>query len=59
MRAHTDLTVPAPQGRGLQPPAYGVTSSSLLARADRGFARIQAQHTDRHGHADAGENPQQ
>ncbi|MEV8103997.1 hypothetical protein [Streptomyces sp. NPDC088135] len=44
MRAHTDSTSPAPEGRGLQSPAYGVPSPALLARADRGFARFLGQH---------------
>ncbi|MET9503499.1 hypothetical protein ABZY42_17470 [Streptomyces sp. NPDC006622] len=44
MRAHTDTTAPAREGRGLQPPAYGVPSPALLARADRGFARFLGQH---------------
>ncbi|MFE5669237.1 hypothetical protein ACFQ7W_35630 [Streptomyces niveus] len=46
MREHTDTTAPAPEDRGLQPPAYGVPSPALLARADRGFARFLAQHTE-------------
>ncbi|MFJ9481483.1 hypothetical protein ACIRRI_41955 [Streptomyces mirabilis] len=44
MRTHTDTTDPAPEGRGLQSPAYGVPSPALLARADRGFARFLAHH---------------
>ncbi|MFB7293371.1 hypothetical protein [Actinacidiphila glaucinigra] len=44
MPAHTDSTAPAPEGRGLQSPAYGVPSPALLARADRGFARFLGQH---------------
>ncbi|MFE3144413.1 hypothetical protein [Streptomyces scopuliridis] len=40
MPAHTDST--APEGRGLQPLAYGVPSPALLARADRGRARFLA-----------------
>ncbi|MFF2060969.1 hypothetical protein ACFVWZ_04055 [Streptomyces sp. NPDC058200] len=59
MRAHTDTTAPAPEGRGLQPPAYGVPSPALLARADRGFARFLAQHTkDQDDGADGGEDTQ-
>ena len=55
MRASTNTTAPAPKGRGLQSPAYGVPSPSLLARADRGLA----QHTeDQDGRADGGEDPQ-
>ncbi|WP_405755664.1 hypothetical protein OG232_37780 [Streptomyces sp. NBC_01411] len=46
MREHTGTTAPAPEGRGLQPPAYGVPSPALLARADRGFARFLAQKTE-------------
>ncbi|MEU7039045.1 hypothetical protein ABZ958_36050 [Streptomyces sp. NPDC046237] len=37
---------PAPEGRGLQSPAYGVPSPALQARADRGFARFLAQRTE-------------
>ncbi|MFF3159605.1 hypothetical protein [Streptomyces sp. NPDC057910] len=44
MRTHHDTTAPAPEGRGLQPPAYGVPSPALLARADRGFARFLGRH---------------
>ncbi|MFE9399869.1 hypothetical protein [Streptomyces flavidovirens] len=44
MRAYTDTTAPATEGRGLQPPACGVPSPALLARADRGFARFLGQH---------------
>ncbi|MEV7130525.1 hypothetical protein [Streptomyces sp. NPDC093260] len=59
MRTSTDTTAPAIEGRGLQSPAYGVPSPGLLARADRGFARFLAQHTeaqdDRPG---GGEDPQ-
>jgi hypothetical protein len=59
MRAHTDSTAPAPEGRGLQPPAYGVPSPALLARADRGFARFLAQRTeDQDDGADGSEDPQ-
>ncbi|WP_199809611.1 hypothetical protein [Streptomyces sp. NRRL S-920] len=57
MRVHTDSTAPAPEGRGLQSPAYKVPSPDLLARADRGFARFLAQRTEDHG-ADAGEDTQ-
>ncbi|MEV7856433.1 MULTISPECIES: hypothetical protein [Streptomyces] len=57
MRAHTDT--PAPEGRGLQPPAYGVPSPALLARADRGFARFLAQRTeDQDDGANGGEDTQ-
>ncbi|WP_331749356.1 hypothetical protein OG520_43655 (plasmid) [Streptomyces sp. NBC_00984] len=59
MRAHTDFTAPAPEGRGLQPPAYGVPSPALLTRADRGFARFLAQQTeDQDDGADGGEDTQ-
>lgn len=64
MRASTDTTAPAlegpgPEGRGLQPPAYGVPSPDLLARAERGFARFLAQHTeDQDDRADGSEDPQ-
>ncbi|MFF4756376.1 hypothetical protein [Streptomyces sp. NPDC001270] len=59
MRAHTDTTTPAPAGRGRQPPVYGVPSPALLARADRGFARFLAQHTeDQDDGADGGEDTQ-
>ncbi|MDQ1013413.1 hypothetical protein QFZ82_007981 [Streptomyces sp. V4I23] len=57
MRAHTDST--APEGRGLQSPAYGVPSPALLARADGGFARFLGQHDEGQGDgADDGEDPQ-
>ncbi|QFX79519.1 hypothetical protein [Streptomyces sp. SYP-A7193] len=59
MRVHTDSTVPAREGRGLQSPAYGVPSPPLLARADRGFARFLGQHDeDQDDGADSGEDPQ-
>ncbi|AEY94308.1 hypothetical protein SHJG_p1177 (plasmid) [Streptomyces hygroscopicus subsp. jinggangensis 5008] len=59
MRASTGTTAPAPEGRGLQSPAYGVPSPGLLARADRGFARFLAQHTeDQDDRASVGEAPQ-
>ncbi|MDV9187635.1 hypothetical protein R6L23_05265 [Streptomyces sp. SR27] len=59
MRAHADSTAPAPEGRGLQPPAYGVPSPALLARADRGFARFLGQHDeDQDDEADSGEDTQ-
>lgn len=57
MRTHTDA--PAPEGRGLQPPAYGVPSPALLARADRGFARFLGEHgEDQDDVADGSEDPQ-
>ncbi|MGW2183967.1 hypothetical protein ACWCXX_39555 [Streptomyces sp. NPDC001732] len=60
MRSSTDTAAPAPKGRGPQPPAYGVPSPDLIARADRGFARFLAQHTEDQGDgADGGEDPQQ
>ncbi|MGW1305724.1 hypothetical protein ACWD5R_39470 [Streptomyces sp. NPDC002514] len=52
MPAHTDTTAPAPEGRGLQPPAYDVPSLPLLARADRRLARFPDQHEDQDGRAD-------
>jgi hypothetical protein len=59
LRVHTDSTAPAWEGRGLQSPAYGVPSPSLLARADRGFARFLGQHDeDQDDGADSGEEPQ-
>ncbi|MFL4910599.1 hypothetical protein ACJ6WF_47790 [Streptomyces sp. MMS24-I2-30] len=59
MRAHTDSTAPEPGGHGLQPPACGVPSPALLARADRGFARFLAQRTgDQDDGADGGEDTQ-
>ncbi|WP_331734525.1 MULTISPECIES: hypothetical protein [unclassified Streptomyces] len=59
MRAHTDITAPAPEGRGLTSPAYGVPSPALLARADRGYARFLAQRTeDQDERADGGEDIQ-
>ncbi|MEV0375898.1 hypothetical protein AB0I10_40320 [Streptomyces sp. NPDC050636] len=55
MRERTNISADAvPQGRGLQQPGYGVPSSALLARSDRGLARFLAatggaQHdADRH-----------
>ncbi|MFJ2478435.1 hypothetical protein ACIOWI_36865 [Streptomyces sp. NPDC087659] len=36
---------PGPEGRGLQPSAFGRPSPALLARADRGFARFLAPTT--------------
>ncbi|MFB7745288.1 hypothetical protein ACFXPM_25070 [Streptomyces sp. NPDC059095] len=58
MRAHTDTTAPAPEGRGLQPPAYGVPSPALIARADRGFARFLGRHgEDQDDRADGSEDP--
>ncbi|MFF3257773.1 hypothetical protein ACFYWO_01195 [Streptomyces sp. NPDC002932] len=33
---------PQPEGRGLQPPAFGQPSPALIARADRGYARFLA-----------------
>ncbi|MEU5825947.1 hypothetical protein [Streptomyces sp. NPDC047803] len=51
MRAPTDTTAKASEGRGLQPPAYGAPSPDLLARADRGLARFLARHSeDQPGH---------
>lgn len=49
---------PEPEGRGLQPPAFGRPSPALLARADRGYARFLAQaapddRTDDHDQDDA------
>ncbi|MGZ2362379.1 hypothetical protein LRE75_37985 [Streptomyces sp. 372A] len=59
MRAHHDTTAPAPEGRGLQPPAYGVPSPALLARADRGFARFLGRHgEDQDDRDDGSEDPQ-
>ncbi|MEL5958878.1 hypothetical protein AADR41_29630 [Streptomyces sp. CLV115] len=56
MRAHGHRC-PGPKGRGLQPPANGVPSPALLARAGRGFARFLAQRTEDHdGGAEAGED---
>ncbi|MFJ2709034.1 hypothetical protein ACIO3R_38420 [Streptomyces sp. NPDC087428] len=46
MRAHTDSTAPAREGRGIQSPAYGIPSPTLLARADRGFARFLGEHDE-------------
>ncbi|KPI13659.1 hypothetical protein OK074_8736 [Actinobacteria bacterium OK074] len=54
MRARTDTTAPAPEGRDLQPPAYGVPSPALLARADRGFARFLAQQSEDQDDGDSG-----
>lgn len=38
-------TGPAPEGRSLQPHAFGQPSPALLARADRGYARFLAHTT--------------
>ncbi|MGW1405374.1 hypothetical protein [Streptomyces sp. NPDC002403] len=58
-RAHTDITAPAPEDRGLTSPAYDVPSPALLARADRGYARFLTQQTeDQDERADAGESTQ-
>ncbi|MFF8717351.1 hypothetical protein ACF07T_38980 [Streptomyces sp. NPDC015184] len=59
MRSPTKTAAPAPGSRSPQPPAYGVPSPELIARADRGFARFLAHHTeDQDSHADD-EAPQQ
>ncbi|MFD6335480.1 hypothetical protein ACFWGI_38670 [Streptomyces niveus] len=59
MRAQHDTTAQAPEGRGLQPPAYGVPSPALLARADRGFARFLGRHgEDQDDGGDGCEDPQ-
>ncbi|MFD7003234.1 hypothetical protein ACFWA5_45055 [Streptomyces mirabilis] len=59
MRAYTDSTAPAPEGRGLQSHAYGVPSPALLARADRGFARFLAHYNeDQDDGADGGGHTQ-
>ncbi|MCX0247935.1 hypothetical protein [Streptomyces drozdowiczii] len=54
MRAHHDTTAPAPEDRGLQPPAYGIPSPALLARADRGFARFLGRHGEDQNDRDDG-----
>ncbi|MEU5902467.1 hypothetical protein [Streptomyces venezuelae] len=44
---------PEPEGPGLQPPAFGQSSPTLLARADRGYARflaVQARAADTGDH---------
>ncbi|MGX1025372.1 hypothetical protein RKD37_000193 [Streptomyces ambofaciens] len=58
MHASTDTTAPAPEGRHLQTPAYGVHSPGMLARAARGFARFLAQHTKGQDHRAGGEDTQ-
>ncbi|MEU8812461.1 hypothetical protein ACN6LC_004481 [Streptomyces violaceoruber] len=58
MRGSTDTTAPAPKGRNLRTPAYGVPSPGMLARADRGFARFLAQHTEDQDHRAASEDTQ-
>jgi hypothetical protein len=59
LRAHTDSTAPAWEGRGLQSPAFGVPSPALLARADRGFARFLGRHgEDQVDGAGGSEDPQ-
>ncbi|UQA97544.1 hypothetical protein [Streptomyces halobius] len=53
MRARTNTTADAaPQGRDLQQPGYGVPSSALLARSDRGLARFLAATSDDQHDAD-------
>ncbi|MGA5559554.1 hypothetical protein [Streptomyces lavendulocolor] len=48
----------APEGRGLQPPAFGRPSPALLARADRGYARFLGQHDqDQDDGVGGGEDP--
>ncbi|MGW7363097.1 hypothetical protein ACWGI8_06600 [Streptomyces sp. NPDC054841] len=50
MRARTNTTTAEPQ--------HGVPSPALLARADRGFARFLAHHTEDQDDGDGGgENP--
>ncbi|GHB75675.1 hypothetical protein GCM10010377_77630 [Streptomyces viridiviolaceus] len=59
MRVHTDRTALAAESSDLQSPAYGVPSSALLARADRGFARFLGQHgEDQDDRPGDGEDPQ-
>lgn len=60
MRAHanTDTIVPDAEGRGPRLPAYGVPSSDLLARADRGFARFLERIEDQDDAADSGQDSQ-
>ncbi|WP_406131595.1 hypothetical protein [Streptomyces sp. NBC_00989] len=41
---------PVPQGRGLQPPAFGRPTPALIARADRGYARFLAPAALSDGH---------
>ncbi|KUH35387.1 MULTISPECIES: hypothetical protein [Streptomyces] len=49
---------PAPEGRGLQPPAFGRPSPALLARADRRYARFLGQHVlDQDDGVGGGEDP--
>lgn len=55
MPARTNST-PAPDGRGLQLPAYGIPSPALLARADRGFARFLGQRGEGQDDRADGEN---
>ncbi|MFD3548983.1 hypothetical protein ACFWUW_25815 [Streptomyces sp. NPDC058655] len=60
MRTPPDSTAPAPEGRGLQSPLYGVPSPALLARADHGFARFLGRHgKDQADGADSGKDTQQ
>ncbi|MER7625793.1 hypothetical protein [Streptomyces sp. NPDC126503] len=57
MSVSTDTT-PAPAGPSLRPPTYGTPSPALLARANRGYARFLAHHTENRNHrADTGEEP--
>ncbi|WP_329030572.1 MULTISPECIES: hypothetical protein [unclassified Streptomyces] len=58
LRVSTDSTAPASKGRSPRPPGYGVASSVLLARADRGYARFLGRHgEDQDDGAEGGEDP--
>ncbi|CAC36713.1 hypothetical protein PV411_33950 [Streptomyces sp. NRRL_B-16638] len=56
MHASTDTTAPAPEGRNLQTPVYGIHAPGMLAHADRGSARALAQHTEDQDHQPGGED---
>ncbi|MET9365639.1 hypothetical protein ABZX93_32640 [Streptomyces sp. NPDC006632] len=58
MRAHTDTTAPIRGAAASSRPPTAFPSPALLARADRGFARVLAQHTEDQRSACGGEAPQ-
>ncbi|MFE3866038.1 hypothetical protein ACFXPT_37320 [Streptomyces goshikiensis] len=58
MRPRDHSTAPASDGSGLQPPAYGVPSQALVARADRGFARFLGRYAEDQASGADGEDTQ-
>lgn len=60
MRTHADTdagtTAPDVERRSHRPPAYGVPSPDLLARAIRGFARFLERIDDHDDGADVGQD---